>query len=92
MQYRLSFRISASGRLPLRAQLMIGMQPNPPVASAELPLDVRPTQLHVDFRSERDEPRASVNLLIGAPPSRPGPGSDVCIDDVVLRELAPKAP
>jgi hypothetical protein len=92
--YRLSLRVSASGRLPLRAQVNVGarLPPYRSVARAELPLDVRPTMFHVDFRSDHDEPRAGIAVSIDAPPSRPDPGSDVCVDDFVLREVAPKAP
>ncbi len=90
--YRLSFRVSASGRLPLRAQVRIGMPPAPPLASAEVPIDVQPALLHVDFRSKRDEPRAGVFVHVDAPPSRPDPGSEVCVDDFVLREIVSRAP
>lgn len=92
--YRLSFRVSASGRLPLHAEIGVGhrLPPYEPVASAELPLDVHSTLLHVDFRSDHDEPRAGIAVRLEAPPSAPDPGSDVCVDDFVLRELAPRAP
>jgi hypothetical protein len=92
--YRLSFRVSASGRLPLRAEVNVGarLPPYQSVASAELPLDVHPTLLHFDFRSDHDEPRAGIAVSIEAPPSRPDPGSDVCVDDFVLREVATKTP
>ena len=92
--YRLSFRISASGRLPLRAVVNVGarLPPYQPVASAEVPLDAQPKLLHVDFRSDHDEPRAGIAVTIEAPPSGPDPGSDVCVDDFVLRELATKTP
>ena len=92
--YRLSFRVSASGRLPLRAAVNVGarLPPYQPVASAEVPLDVHPTLLHVDFRSDHEEPRAGISVAIEAPPSTPDPGSEVCVDDFVLREIAPRAP
>jgi hypothetical protein len=90
--YRLSFRISASGRLALRAEMAIGhrLPPYQPVATVELPLTARARLLHVDFRADHDEPRAGIAIRIEAPPSRPDPGSDVCVDDFVLRELAPR--
>jgi hypothetical protein len=92
--YRLSFRVSASGRLPLRAEVGVGhrLPPYQPVANAELPLDVHSTLLHVDFRSDHDEPRAGIAIRLDAPPSAPDPGSDVCVDDFVLREIVTKAP
>ncbi len=92
--YRLSFRVSASGRLPLRAEVGIGHRfpPYQPVIRVAVPLDAHSTLLHVNFRSDHDEPRAGVSFLIEAPPSRPDPGSDVCVDDFVLREIAAKAP
>jgi len=92
--YRLSFRISASGRLPLRAEVGVGhrLPPYQAVANAEVPLDAQPRLLHVDFRSDHDEPRAGIAVRIEAPPSAPDPGSDVCVDDFVLRELVAKAP
>ena len=94
VSYRLSFRVSASGRLPLRAEVNVGarLPPYPSVARAEVPLDVRSTLVHLDFLSDHDEPRAGIALRIDAPPSRPDPGSDVCVDDFVLREIATKAP
>jgi hypothetical protein len=92
LSYRLSFRVSASGRLPLRAEAAIGhrLPPYQAVATAELPLAARTRLLHVDFRADHDEPRAGIAIRIEAPPSRPDPGSDVCVDDFVLRELAPR--
>lgn len=68
------------------------MPPAPPLASAEVPIDVQPALLHVDFRSKRDEPRAGVFVHVDAPPSRPDPGSEVCVDDFVLREIVSRAP
>ncbi|HVZ35921.1 MAG TPA: hypothetical protein VG963_26020 [Polyangiaceae bacterium] len=67
------------------------MPPYRTVASAALPLDARPKLLHIDLVSDHDEPRVGIAFELEAPPSAPDPGSEICIDDLVLRELMTQA-
>jgi peptidase S41-like protein len=86
--YELSFRASASGRLPLRATVKVG-HAKPPYAAAveaDVPLDVRPTPFHVTFQSPHADDQAGVGFQVRAAPSQAT--SEVCLDDVELRETS----
>lgn len=87
--YELSFRVSASGRLPLRATVKVGhrMPPYTAAVEADVPLDVHSTPFHVTFQSSRADDRAGVGFQIRATPT-PGT-SEVCLDDVALRDTSP---
>jgi len=89
--YQLSFRASASGRLPLRARINVGHQtpPYPTLIEAEVPLDVRSLPFHVDFESDRSDDLAGVALRLRALPGRGE--SEVCLGDVALRAVPRRA-
>jgi peptidase S41-like protein len=86
--YELSFRASASGRLPLHATVKVGHQ-TPPYAAAveaDVPLDVRSTPYHVNFQSPHADELAGVGFQIRAAPNQGT--SEVCLDDFALREAS----
>lgn len=84
--YELSFRASASGRLPLRTTIKVGHLAAPwdAIVEADVPLDVPSTPFHVDFQSRRADDQAGILVQIQASPS--SSTSEVCLDDFVLRE------
>jgi hypothetical protein len=89
--YQLSFRASASGRLPLRASVSVGHQTPPylSVMEADVPLDVRSLAYHVDFQSDHDDDLAGIAFRLRAAPFRGE--SEVCLDDVALRAVPSNA-
>jgi hypothetical protein len=86
--YELSFRASASGRLPLRAKVKVGHSAPPwdAVVEADVPLDVHSMPFHVDFQSPRADDQAGIGFQIQASPSPLT--SEVCLDDFALRETS----